>query len=73
MQSCKIEKQAVALHHPGEEFTFINFEIQAFTYWSSSAYNCEDHQDWKPKVICWIVIYQMDSARHPFKQMGPDG
>ena len=29
MESCKIEKQALALHHPGEEFTFINFEIQA--------------------------------------------
>ena len=28
MESCKIEKQALALHHPGEEFTFINFEIQ---------------------------------------------
>ena len=29
MESCKIEKQALALHHPGEEFTFITFEIQA--------------------------------------------
>ena len=29
MESCEIEKQALALHHPGEEFTFINFEILA--------------------------------------------
>lgn len=28
MESCKIEKQALTLHHSGEEFTFINFEIQ---------------------------------------------
>ena len=56
MESCKIEKQALALHHPGEEFTFINFEIQAILSLTD-------------QVALTTVKITLLSKCHPFKQM----